>query len=127
MLPRMKKIMVVDDEKDLLALVKGYLKKAGYDVAVTTSCKEGADILASFKPNLIFLDINVGSEDGRQMCKQIKSMAEHKHIPIVLISANDDSLQTYKEYDADAFLKKPFQPSQLLDVAAGFLFPGLRA
>jgi DNA-binding response OmpR family regulator len=121
----MKKIMVVDDEKDLLALVKEYLKRAGYDVAVTTSCKEGADILASFRPDLIFLDINVGSEDGREMCKQIKSLAEHKHIPIVLISANDDSLATYKEYDADSFLKKPFQPQQLLKVAAGYLFPEL--
>jgi DNA-binding response OmpR family regulator len=121
----MKKIMVVDDEKDLLALVKEYLKRAGYDVAVTTSCKEGADILASFRPDLIFLDINVGSEDGREMCKQIKSLAEHKHIPIVLISANDDSLTTYKEYDADSFLKKPFQPQQLLKVAAGYLFPEL--
>ena len=118
----MKKIMVVDDEKDLLALVKGYLTKAGYDVAVTTSCKEGADILASFKPDLIFLDINVGSEDGREMCRQIKSLADHKHIPIVLISANDDSLKTYKEYDADSFLKKPFQSSQVLDIAASYLF-----
>jgi len=122
----MKKIMVVDDEKDLLALVKGYLTRVGYDVAVTTSCKEGADILASFKPNLIFLDINVGSEDGREMCKQIKSLAEHKHIPIVLISADDDSLKTYKDYDADSFLKKPFQPSQLLDVAASYLFPDIK-
>jgi CheY-like chemotaxis protein len=117
----MKKIMVVDDEKDLLVLAKGCLTRAGYDVKVTTSCKEGAEILASFKPNLIFLDINVGNEDGREMCKQIKSLAEHRHIPIVLISANDDSLKTYKEYDADSFLKKPFQPSRLLDVAASYL------
>ena len=123
----MKKIMVVDDEKDLLALVKEYLKRAGYDVEVTTSCKEGANILTSFKPHLIFLDINVGSEDGREMCKQIKSLAEHKHIPIVLISANDDLLKTYKEYDANSFLKKPFQPLQLLEVAASYLFPDMRA
>jgi DNA-binding response OmpR family regulator len=123
----MKKIMVVDDEKDLLALAKGYLKRAGYDVAVTTSCKEGSEILVSFKPNLIFLDINVGSEDGREMCRDIKSLAEHKHIPIVLISADDDSLNTYKEYDADSFLKKPFQPAELLNIAASYLFPDLRA
>ena len=123
----MKKIMVVDDEKDLLALAKRYLKRAGYDVAVTTTCKEGADILVSFKPNLIFLDINVGSEDGREMCKQIKSLAEHKHIPIVLISADDDLLKTYKEYGADSFLRKPFQPSELLDIATGYLFSDLSA
>ena len=56
----MKKIMVVDDEKDLLAVVKGFLKKAGYDVAVTTSCDEGLNILQSFKPDIIYMDINVG-------------------------------------------------------------------
>jgi DNA-binding response OmpR family regulator len=114
----MKKIMVVDDEKDFLALIKGYLKRAGYDVAVTTSCDEGLNILNSFKPDLIYMDINVGTEDGRVMCKQIKSMAEHKHIPIILISANDDALNTYKEYQADSILKKPFQPSELLDSTA---------
>lgn len=123
----MKKIMIVDDEKDLLALVMGYLKKAGYGVAVTTSCKEGTNVLASFKPDLIFLDINVGTEDGREMCRQIKSLAIHKNLPIVLISANDESLKTYKEYDANSFLKKPFQSSQLLNVAASYLFPELRA
>jgi DNA-binding response OmpR family regulator len=114
----MKKIMVVDDEKDLLALVKGYLKRAGYDVAVTTSCEEGLNILESFSPDLIYLDINVGSEDGRTMCQQIKSMAQHQHIPIILISANDEALQTYKQYQASAILKKPFQPSQMLHMTS---------
>jgi len=116
----MKKIMVVDDETDLLAGIKGFLERAGYSVAVTTTCKEGVDILASFNPDIIFLDINVGNEDGREMCRHIKSLADHKHIPIVLISANDDDLKTYQEYDANSFLKKPFRPSQLLDVALLF-------
>ena len=112
----MKKIMVVDDEQDLLAAVKGFLKRSGYDVAVTTSCEEGLGILNSFKPDLIYLDVNVGTEDGREMCKQIKSLAEHKHIPIVLISANDEALKTYREYQADAILRKPLQPSELLNM-----------
>src|ERR1700742_5358682 len=119
----MKKVMVVDDEIDLLALVKGYLKRAGYEVAVTTSCKEGLTILTSFQPDLIFLDINVGTEDGREMCKQIKSMAEHRHIPVILISANDDALSTYQEYQADAILKKPLQLSQLLKMTMSYLSP----
>jgi DNA-binding response OmpR family regulator len=117
----MKKIMIVDDDKDLLVALKGFFKKEGYDVAVTTTCKEGSDILASFKPNLIFLDINIGSEDGREMCKQIKSLAEHKHIPIILISANDEALKTFKEYEADLCLKKPIQPRLLLDVVSSYL------
>jgi DNA-binding response OmpR family regulator len=119
----MKKIMVVDDEKDLLAVVKGYLKRAGYDVAVTTSCDEGLKILRSFKPDLIYLDVNVGTEDSREMCKHIKSLAEHKHIPIVLISTNDDALKTYRDYQADAIMRKPLQPSQLLNLTAFHLSP----
>jgi CheY-like chemotaxis protein len=47
-------------------------------------------------------------------------MADHKHIPIVLISASDEALKTYKEYGASSFLRKPFQPSQLLNVAASY-------
>ena len=120
----MNKIMVVDDETDLLALVKGYLKRAGYEVAVTTSCHEGLKILESFKPDLVLLDINVGSEDGREMCKQIKSLAEYEHIPVILISANDDALSTYKECGADAFLKKPLQPLMLSDTVRLYLLAG---
>ena len=97
--------MVVDDEKDLLALVKGYLKRAGYEVAVTTSCEEGLNILNGLQSDLIYMDVNVGTDDGRVMCKQIKSVAEHRHIPIILISANDEALQ----------------PSQLLKLTTFYL------
>ena len=117
----MKKIMVIDDEKDLLAVLKRYLTRAGYDVAVTTSCDEGLNILRSFNPDIIYMDINVGTEDGRVMCKQIKSLAEHKHIPIILISANDDALSVYKQYDANGILRKPFQPLQLLKLTTSLL------
>jgi CheY-like chemotaxis protein len=116
----MKKIMVVDDDTDLLAAMKGFLIREGYHVTVSTSCREGLVSLASFKPGLIFLDVNVGIEDGREMCRKIKTLADHKHIPIVLISASDEALKTYKEYGASSFLRKPFQPSQLLNVAASY-------
>jgi CheY-like chemotaxis protein len=117
----MKKIMVVDDDKDLLVVMKGFLKRAGYEVVVTTSCNEGLEILAAFKPDLIFLDVNVGEDDGRIMCRQIKSLAEHKHIPVILISANDEALKTYRDYDANAYLRKPLQPWQVLEVSASHL------
>jgi DNA-binding response OmpR family regulator len=114
----MKKIMVVDDDRDLLVAFKAVLKRKGYDVVVTISCEEGFEILSSFKADLIFLDINVGTDDGRDMCKRIKSQAEHKHIPVILISANDDALNTYKECGADSFLKKPFEMMKLSLVLA---------
>ena len=118
----MKKIMIVDDDKDLLVVIKGFLKREGFNVSVTTSCNEGLEILLSFKPDLIFLDINVGSEDGREMCKKIKSMADHKHIPVIFISANDDALKTYRDYGAEGIIRKPLQPAYLLNLATIHLF-----
>jgi DNA-binding response OmpR family regulator len=117
----MKRIMVVDDDTDYLAAMKGFLKQSGYEVAVTTSCDEGLLILISFAPHLIFLDIDVGAQDGREMCRKIKSMADHKHIPIILVSGNYSALETYKTYQADEFLKKPFEPSELLNLASSHL------
>src|ERR1700744_3484816 len=91
----MKKILVVDDDTDLLATMKVYLRRQGYEVAVTTSCDEGLQIFTSFKPDLVFLDMNVGDQDGREMCLIIKSRAEFRHIPVVLISANHEELKLY--------------------------------
>lgn len=110
----MKKILVVDDDVDLLVNMKAFLKRQGYDVAVTTSCSEGLQILDAFKPDLIFLDMDVGNEDGRHMCRQIKSQADYRHLPVILISANHEALQLYLDYGADGFLNKPFPLSGLV-------------
>jgi DNA-binding response OmpR family regulator len=117
----MKKILVVDDDKDLLANMKVFLKLQGYNVAATTSCNEGLDILHSFQPDLIFLDINVGDEDGREMCRKIKGQAEYQHIPVILISANHEDLKTYLDYGANAYLKKPFALSGLINNLNNYL------
>jgi DNA-binding response OmpR family regulator len=110
----MKKVLVVDDDKDLLVMLKSFLKKRGYDVKVTISCSEGLDIFYSFRPDLLLLDINVGEEDGREMCKKIKTQAEYRHIPVLLISANHEALQFYGDYGANAGVPKPFELPELL-------------
>lgn len=111
----MKKILIVDDDKDLLANMKAFLSRRGYDIAVTITCDEGMQIFNSFKPDLVFLDINVGGQDGREMCQKIKAGADSRHIPVILISAIHSDLQLYQSFGADSFVKKPFQFSSLLD------------
>lgn len=117
----MKRILFVDDDVDLLAAMKIFLRQEGYEVAVTTSCKEGLEILRTFQPDLIILDINVGNEDGRIMCRQIKQQAEYEHIPVILISANDEALATYREYRADNAVSKPFDLSGLVNTLGTYL------
>jgi DNA-binding response OmpR family regulator len=111
----MKRILYVDDDIDLLEAMKIYLRKKGFDLAVTTTCEEGLEILRAFNPDLILLDVNVGGEDGRIMCRHIKEQAEYEHIPVILISAYDDALRTYRDYRADNFVGKPFEFSGLMD------------
>src|SRR5579872_5315306 len=80
-----KRILFVDDDEDLLAAMKNILRQQGYEVAVATSCSEGLGMLETFHPDLILLDINIGSEDGRLMCRQIKEQSVYEHIPVILV------------------------------------------
>ena len=109
----MKKILVVDDDTDLLVMMKSFLKKKGYDVVATISCSQGLDIFYSFGPDLVLLDINVGNEDGREMCKKIKTQAAYQHIPVLLISANHEALAFFDDYGANGGVKKPFELNEL--------------
>lgn len=119
----MKRILYVDDEVDLLAAMKIFLQREGYEVRVTTSCNDGLKILNTFRPDLVLLDINVGNEDGRLMCRQIKQQAEFRHIPVILFSAYDEALHTYRDYGADNFMGKPFEFSALMDILNVYLPP----
>ena len=110
----MKKILIVDDEKDVLTILKSFLVKQGYSITTTITCTEGLEILREFQPDLVLLDINVGTEDGRVMCQSIKASAEHEHIPVILMSANHDKLRTYSQYGASDILLKPYEFSNLL-------------
>lgn len=117
----MKRVLFVDDDVDLLAATKTFLRKQGFEVATTTSCKEGLEILEAFHPELVLLDINVGDEDGRLMCRRIKEQAEYERIPVILMSANHEELATYRDYGADNFLKKPFELSAVTNALKGYL------
>ena len=117
----MDKILIVDDDKDLITLLKSGLSRNGYQVRATISCKEGLEIFYQFLPDLVILDINVGNEDGREMCRQIKASAEFQLIPVIMISANDISLELYKDYGANDILKKPFLLAQIQKLISKYL------
>jgi len=117
----MMKILVVDDNEDILFMLKSYFRLRGYEVVVSVTCKEALGIFYSFQPNLVLLDVNVGQEDGRVMCQQIKSQADYRHIPVILISANGDGLIAYEEHGASAALEKPFNLPHLLALVKSLL------
>ena len=69
-----KRILVVDDDIDLLMLLERCLSKEGYEVETAASLAEADEIICSFSPHLVLLDINVHGEDGRQLCFKLKKV-----------------------------------------------------
>lgn len=109
-----KKILVVDDDNDILFVLKLMLEMNGYDVEVSA---EAGKILTpgSPLPDLLLLDIWMGNYDGREICQQVKNDAATKQLPVILLSASRDIEESAKDAGADDFLAKPFEQKDLLE------------
>lgn len=110
-----KKILVVDDQEDMLYMMKTILLKNGFEV-ITDSTGDVLELIREgIHPDLIILDINLGEKDGGDICYSLKSKAETKHIPIILVSAVMDLLQISGDCGAEDYLAKPFLAPQLIN------------
>ncbi len=112
-----KKILVVDDEADLLLMVSRGLEKRGYEVS---DAKNGRDALALARqlvPDLLILDIYLPFMNGDEVAREVKQDEKLKHIPVILISSVSEGLtEKVDESGADAFLHKPFDLEELVSL-----------
>lgn len=110
-----KKILVVDDEPDLLKVTLLRLKKTGYEVFGCANGQEVLDMARQFTPDLIILDVLLPGINGDNVTKILKKDDDLKRIPVILISASTRALDE-KAWGsgADAYLKKPFEPEDLV-------------
>lgn len=115
-----KRILVVDDDIAIGEVLQLMLEGAGYEVEIQTD-GHAAEVLAEPFPDLLFLDIRVSGIDGRAICHQLKSQESTCHIPIILLSAHQDTQRIARESEADDFLAKPFQMESVLSLAAKYL------
>lgn len=100
----MKKILIVDDDPEILSVVKNILISHGFEVLTDSTCLHVEDIVKSFRPDLILLDVRLPGKQGDEICKELK---EIHSIPILLFSANSRE-QIIRECKADGFIAKPF-------------------
>ena len=112
----MKKILVVDDDTDILTLVKLSLGVNGFDVATLSSWQHIYSTIDTYTPDLILLDVSLGGADGREICKNLKRTGSTKHIPVILFSANVEMEKSIKDCHAEAFISKPYELPKLLQV-----------
>lgn len=111
-----KKILVVDDEKDIVALMKGRLELSGYEVIEAFDGSEGLEKARKERPDLVILDIMLPKIDGFQVCRMLKFDTDYKDIPVMLFSARagEHDKATGEEAGADAYLVKPFDSNVML-------------
>ncbi len=112
----MKRILVVDDDDDVLETIQLVLEIGGYDIEPLNNAEIVFDRIHDFKPDLILLDVVLGKIDGGLICSQVKSHPETKHIPILMMSGlyNLKDIQDL-ECAPDDFMSKPFKMDELLE------------
>jgi len=112
-----KRILVVDDEEDILSVLKFRLEANDYEVLLASDGQEGLNKARTEKPDLIILDLMLPKIDGYKVCRMLKFDENYKSIPIIMFTARaeqkDEDLG--KEMGADAYIIKPFEPEILLE------------
>jgi two-component system response regulator VicR len=110
------RVLVVDDERDILNLTKMILERKGYQVIVTPHSDEALSKADAETPDLILLDLVMPGKSGLEVCRILKSQSKTKHIPVVMFTAlgRDIDRSLVKEAGADSHFMKPFTAEGLL-------------
>jgi len=112
-----KRILIVDDEEDILSVLKFRLEANNYETLTASDGQEGLNKARTEKPDLIILDLMLPKLDGYKVCRMLKFDESYKAIPIIMFTARvqqkDEKLG--KEMGADAYVTKPFEPEVLLE------------
>ncbi|MCU0393653.1 MAG: response regulator transcription factor [Thermoflexibacter sp.] len=116
MTQRKYKVLVVDDEPDIVELLQYNLEKEGYEVQTASNGKKALSIAKSFIPDLILLDIMMPEMDGVEACRQLRERPEMGNTYIVFLTARSEEYSEIAAFDvgADDFLTKPIRPRALM-------------
>ncbi len=119
----MPRIVVIDDDLDLLKAVKSLLRKRGFEnVSVHSDWSMANDDIKIYKPQLILLDVFLGNVDGLEICKRLKSNLSTRSIPIIMLSAFPKIAQiAVREFGARDFICKPFAIEEFLNKIMGIV------
>ena len=111
-----KKILLVDDERDILDFLSYNLENAGYEVRVAQNGLEGVKVAQKFLPDLILLDMMMPEMDGVQTCEEIRNLDTKKEIVVAFLTARGEDYSQIAGFDAgaDDYILKPIKPKVLM-------------
>ena len=111
-----KRILILDDDSDILSICTYILEELGWDVETRNNCNNILDIVRLVQPQVILMDNWIPDTGGIIATQKIKADPELKNIPIIYFSANHDIKNLSEEAGADTYLEKPFDISQFEEV-----------
>ncbi|MCK4882895.1 MAG: response regulator [Candidatus Omnitrophica bacterium] len=113
---KIRKILVVDDDRTITALLKKYLEKNGYEVIAINEASEGLELAMTRKPDLIVLDVMMPIINGFNFCRLVKAEEDTKDIPIILLTSRNKmkDIEIGLEMGAEAYLIKPLNIEELI-------------
>lgn len=116
-----KKILIIDDEPDVLELAAARLEAAGYEVTKASSGEEGLSCVARERPGLVLLDLLLPGIQGSEVARQLKADSATRDIPIVVFTASAcDIAARARALQAADWIAKPFEPAVLLEKVRRF-------
>ena len=111
-----RRILIVEDEAELVEMIKMRLEAADYEVISAFDGQEGLDVAKKEKPDLIILDLMLPKMGGYKVCGLLKKDARYARIPVIIFTARaqEEDIKLSQEVNADAYIIKPFEPQVLL-------------
>jgi two-component system, OmpR family, alkaline phosphatase synthesis response regulator PhoP len=111
-----KRILIVDDEPNIVAALEFLLQKNGYAVKVAANGEDALAQLDAFKPDLVLLDVMMPKVSGYEVCQRMRAQPQWQHIKIVMLSAKGREVEVNKgmSLGADLYVTKPFSSTELV-------------
>jgi DNA-binding response OmpR family regulator len=116
-----KKILIADDDPGIQDILTIIFERAGFEVEIK---KNGEDLLNNrfTMPDLFLVDKQLSGYNGLDICRYLKSQRHTKNIPVVMISASPDIGRSSREAGADAYIEKPFEITNLVDLVNSYVY-----
>jgi DNA-binding response OmpR family regulator len=116
-----KKILVIEDNEDIIVMIKLMLEMKGYEVFIEMTPANIEGILKKVVPDLIIMDMLLSGSDGREICQSLKMNSPFSSIPVFMISAHPNAKKECLEAGADCFLAKPFEIKEFYETVENSL------
>jgi DNA-binding response OmpR family regulator len=111
-----KRVLICDDDQDILEVTKLILQAQGFEVSVHSECDDIINLVEIVKPDIILMDHRIPSLGGVTLAKMLKAHSDYRKIPLLIFSANSDIDKVVTDAGADGFLRKPFDIEEIVKI-----------